>query len=101
MTTITTMRIAAALQHRRRYNKTNSTIVYKPCFVKSSTTLAMTICNSTTSTKSHFSRSQHHHHDLIRDDAGKRLAKRDDARAISTYRDAGTTPDTIRKMVGL
>ena len=43
----------------------------------------------------------YHHHDLVRDDKGKRLAKRDDARAISTYRDAGTTPDVIRKMVGL
>ena len=27
----------------------------------------------------------YHHHKLIRDDQGKRLAKRDDARAISTY----------------
>lgn len=41
------------------------------------------------------------HHRLIRDDAGKRLAKRDDARAISTYREAGVTPAQIREMVGL
>ncbi len=43
----------------------------------------------------------YHHHRLIRDDAGERLAKRDDARAIRTYRDAGVTPDDIRRMVGL
>ncbi|WP_040817258.1 tRNA glutamyl-Q(34) synthetase GluQRS [Litoreibacter arenae] len=43
----------------------------------------------------------YHHHKLIRDDAGKRLAKRDDARAISKYRDEGYTPDDIRRMVGL
>jgi glutamyl-Q tRNA(Asp) synthetase len=41
------------------------------------------------------------HHRLIRDDAGKRLAKRDDARAIRTYRDAGASPADIRAMVGL
>lgn len=43
----------------------------------------------------------YHHHRLIRDEHGKRLAKRDDARAIRTYRDAGATPDDIRRMVGL
>jgi glutamyl-Q tRNA(Asp) synthetase len=43
----------------------------------------------------------YHHHRLIRDDAGKRLAKRDDARAISLYRSEGATPDDIRRMVGL
>ncbi len=42
-----------------------------------------------------------HHHALIRDDVGKRLAKRDDARAIRKYRDEGATPVDIRKMVGL
>ena len=41
------------------------------------------------------------HHRLIRDDAGKRLAKRDDARALRHYREAGATPDDIRRMVGL
>lgn len=40
------------------------------------------------------------HHRLIRDDAGKRLAKRDDARAIRHYRDDGATPQDIRRMVG-
>lgn len=43
----------------------------------------------------------YHHHRLIRDDAGKRLAKRDDARAIATYRQEGATPDDIRRLVGL
>jgi len=43
----------------------------------------------------------YHHHRLIRDEAGKRLAKRDDARAIRTYRDDGFTPADIRHMVGL
>ena len=43
----------------------------------------------------------YHHHTLIRDENGKRLAKRDDARAIAKYRDDGYTPDDIRKMVGL
>lgn len=41
------------------------------------------------------------HHGLIRDDAGQRLAKRDDARAISKYRAEGATPRDIRAMVGL
>jgi glutamyl-Q tRNA(Asp) synthetase len=43
----------------------------------------------------------YHHHRLIRDDQGKRLAKRDDARAISKYRADGATPQDIRRMVGL
>ncbi len=42
-----------------------------------------------------------HHHRLIRDASGKRLAKRDDARAIRKYRQDGATPDDIRRMVGL
>ncbi|MFV0245567.1 MAG: tRNA glutamyl-Q(34) synthetase GluQRS [Qingshengfaniella sp.] len=41
------------------------------------------------------------HHRLIRDPAGKRLAKRDDARAIALYRDEGKTPADIRRMVNL
>ena len=43
---------------------------------------------------------RYHHHPLIRDEAGKRLAKRDDARAIGTYRAEGATPEDIRRMVG-
>ncbi|OOY23551.1 tRNA glutamyl-Q(34) synthetase GluQRS [Thioclava sediminum] len=41
------------------------------------------------------------HHELIRDENGKRLAKRDDARAIAKYREDGASPDDIRRMVGL
>ncbi|WP_300029893.1 tRNA glutamyl-Q(34) synthetase GluQRS [uncultured Roseobacter sp.] len=44
---------------------------------------------------------RYHHHRLIRDEAGKRLAKRDDARAIATWRDNGASPQDIRAMVGL
>ncbi|MDV4144105.1 tRNA glutamyl-Q(34) synthetase GluQRS [Shimia sp. FJ5] len=43
----------------------------------------------------------YHHHRLIRDDTGKRLAKRDDARAIAKYRADGATPEDIRRLVGL
>ena len=43
----------------------------------------------------------YHHHRLIRDDQGKRLAKRDDARALSKYRAEGASPADIRRMVGL
>lgn len=43
----------------------------------------------------------YHHHRLIRDEAGKRLAKRDDARAIRLYRDQGWTPWDVRRAVGL
>jgi glutamyl-Q tRNA(Asp) synthetase len=43
----------------------------------------------------------YHHHRLIRDDTGKRLAKRDDARALAKYRAEGATPADIRAMTGL
>lgn len=43
----------------------------------------------------------YHHHSLIRDAQGKRLAKRDDARAIATYRADGASPKDIRALVGL
>lgn len=43
----------------------------------------------------------YHHHKLIRDEHGKRLAKRDDARSIAAYRAAGKTPRDVRAMVGL
>lgn len=45
-------------------------------------------------------RPAYHHHDLIRDEAGKRLAKRDDARAIRHYREAGLSPAQVRALVG-
>lgn len=41
------------------------------------------------------------HHRLIRDAAGKRLAKRDEARALAALREAGTTPAEIRARLGL
>lgn len=41
------------------------------------------------------------HHRLITDETGKRLAKRDDARAIAKYRAEGVTPEEIRQIVGL
>lgn len=44
---------------------------------------------------------RYHHHRLIRDAAGKRLAKRDDARAIALYRAEGHSPGDIRALLGL
>ncbi|MGG7564776.1 tRNA glutamyl-Q(34) synthetase GluQRS [Rhodovulum sp. DZ06] len=41
------------------------------------------------------------HHRLIRDDGGKRLAKRDRAQGIEELRAEGATPQDIRRMVGL
>lgn len=43
----------------------------------------------------------YHHHRLIRDAAGKRLAKRDDARALALFRSEGASPQDICRMVGL
>ena len=43
----------------------------------------------------------YHHHALIRDENGKRLAKRDDAKAIAKFRAEGATPEDIRRLVGL
>jgi len=43
----------------------------------------------------------YHHHALIRDDQGKRLAKRDDARALAKYRAEGATPADVKRMIGL
>lgn len=41
------------------------------------------------------------HHRLVRDENGKRLAKRDDDRALGQYRAEGLSPIDIRHMVGL
>ena len=41
------------------------------------------------------------HHGLVRDAEGKRLAKRDDARAIATYRADGLTPADVRALAGI
>ncbi len=43
----------------------------------------------------------YHHHRLICDENGKRLAKRDNAKAIRTYRENGATQSDIREMIGL
>lgn len=42
----------------------------------------------------------YHHHRLIRDGAGRRLAKRDDARSIRSYREAGLSPAEVRGLAG-
>lgn len=44
---------------------------------------------------------EYHHHRLIRDDTGKRLAKRDDARSLRTLKAQGADPEDIRILVGL
>ena len=41
-----------------------------------------------------------HHHALVRDDAGRRLAKRDDARSIAACREAGLTPPDVAALAG-
>ncbi|WP_020590949.1 tRNA glutamyl-Q(34) synthetase GluQRS [Kiloniella laminariae] len=42
-----------------------------------------------------------HHHELVSDDQGVRLAKRHNALAIRVLREEGKKPDDIRKMIGL
>ncbi len=41
-----------------------------------------------------------HHHRLIRDAAGRRLAKRDDARALASLRDEGRSAAEVRALLG-
>jgi len=43
----------------------------------------------------------YHHHPLIRDENGRRLAKRDDSRSIRQFRRDGASPQDIWAMVGL
>ncbi|MEE9389436.1 MAG: tRNA glutamyl-Q(34) synthetase GluQRS [Paracoccaceae bacterium] len=43
----------------------------------------------------------YHHHALITDDAGMRLAKRTDAQSLETLRQNGATPQSIRQQLGL
>ncbi|PQO22764.1 tRNA glutamyl-Q(34) synthetase GluQRS [Rhodobacteraceae bacterium WD3A24] len=45
-------------------------------------------------------RPTYYHHRLIRDDSGRRLAKRDDARAIRRYRADGEAPARLRAGLG-
>ena len=42
----------------------------------------------------------YHHHELILDDDGKRLAKIDKSKALAKYRAEGATPEDIRQMIG-
>jgi glutamyl-Q tRNA(Asp) synthetase len=42
----------------------------------------------------------YHHHPLLTDESGRRLAKRDDARSIRALRDAGHTPEQVRSLAG-
>lgn len=44
---------------------------------------------------------QYHHHKLITDDEGKRLAKRDQARSLKSLREAGWIPEQVWAAVGL
>ncbi|HET7410605.1 MAG TPA: tRNA glutamyl-Q(34) synthetase GluQRS [Paracoccaceae bacterium] len=43
----------------------------------------------------------YNHHRLVRDGAGRRLAKRDDARAIAAYRAAGSSPAEVLRLAGV
>lgn len=43
---------------------------------------------------------RYHHHKLIRDSTGKRLAKRDDATAIAKLRSDGQSANDIRRLLG-
>lgn len=44
---------------------------------------------------------RYHHHRLVTDDSGQRLATRDKALALRALRDRGVTPDDVRGMVGI
>lgn len=48
----------------------------------------------------HLPTPDYHHHKLVRDENGKRLAKRDDARALAALRAEGATPAGIRSLLG-
>lgn len=43
---------------------------------------------------------QWHHHRLVCDESGKRLAKRDSARSLRSLRETGRTPAGIRSLIG-
>ncbi|MCL4113250.1 UNVERIFIED_CONTAM: hypothetical protein GTU68_054489 [Idotea baltica] len=40
------------------------------------------------------------HHELIRDDSGKRLAKRDESETLRSWREAGVSVDEVKKRLG-
>lgn len=43
---------------------------------------------------------EYHHHGLIRDAAGRRLAKRDEAAPLRALREAGVAPEAVRRRLG-
>ncbi|NQU58397.1 MAG: tRNA glutamyl-Q(34) synthetase GluQRS [Rhodospirillales bacterium] len=43
----------------------------------------------------------YHHHPLLNDETGRRLAKRDKAQTIKALREAGNSPDDVRTLTGL
>lgn len=43
----------------------------------------------------------YHHHNLIRDDTGKRLAKRSDSKSIRKFRQEGFSIQDVKNMIGL
>lgn len=44
---------------------------------------------------------RYHHHALLTDEKGKRLAKRDDARSIRALREAGMSADDVRRRIAM
>lgn len=49
----------------------------------------------------HLPTPSYHHHRLVRDDTGKRLAKRDDARSLQVLREQGLAPSDVFARLGL
>lgn len=43
---------------------------------------------------------EYHHHGLIRDEAGRRLAKRDESETLQSLREAGESPAAVRRRLG-
>lgn len=43
----------------------------------------------------------YHHHELLTDDSGRRLAKRDKSITLNSMRESGKTPDEIRNSLGI
>lgn len=43
---------------------------------------------------------EYHHHDLVCDAAGRRLAKRDEAETLRSLREAGVRPEDLRRRLG-
>ena len=43
---------------------------------------------------------QYSHHDLITDESGRRLAKRDESETLASLREAGESPEAVRRRLG-